>query len=206
VKKRSGLSPGEMAEALWVYPEFRVQCALSGLAETGNPYYAWLAIDVCIEHQRTLPEWLRAYLGECAKRMLSEHAREAGDLRKVLPWALGFPNVLDSEQRRCGPGNLLDPHPRGFERMMFALGFAIRLEKGEEPLEAMRNACNEVFEGKEADADDKTLQRWLLKEFDLERWPANTEQWKSVVREHFKSTYDAVRNTWDKFSRDSDVH
>ncbi len=202
-KKKKIVSTEEML-ALRRNPDVEILVALSGLVHSENPYYAWKAIGVCVERKRPFPDRVIAYLGECSKRMLSDRAKHSGDLRKVLPWVLGFPGALSLPHRKPGPGNLLDPNPHA-KRMHFALKFAVRLEKGEEPPQAMRNACNDVFEGKDADADDKTLQRWLLKEFNLNGWPANAEEWKSIAREHYKAMFDDIRLVWDKFSRDSVV-
>jgi hypothetical protein len=52
--------------------------------------------------------------------------------------------------------------------------------EGHDPVTARRNA-SEVLEGKAADVDDTTLQRWLLEEFNLEKAPANAEQWKNAI-------------------------
>ena len=155
------------------------------MADTGNPYYAWRAVRHCIEHGKEFPEWLFAYLGECAERMLSDEAKKKGrDLRKALPWIFGFPNVLDPTQRKRGPGNMLDPE--GDPRMMdFAMKFAVRLEHGAQPAAAMSDACNDVFDGKNASVDEKTLRRWLLKAFDLKKSPKTADEWKKMAREHF---------------------
>jgi hypothetical protein len=69
---------------------------------TGNPYFAWFVIDSCAERNAPLPHWVLVYLAQSAGRMLSMKAQQTSDLRKVLPWVLGFPN-------KRGPGNLLDP-------------------------------------------------------------------------------------------------
>ena len=128
--------------------------------------------------------------------MSEEAKREGRDLRKVLPWIFGFPNVLEPTQRKRGPGNLLDPRPAEPNTTYFALRFAIRLEEGEEPAAAMRNACNDVFDGKSANADEKTLRRWLLKEFDLTEWPSNADDWKAVAREHHQSRFEFLADYW----------
>jgi hypothetical protein len=168
-------------------PDFVLRGARGELADTGNPYYAWMAIQVCIEHEKEFPDWVLAYLGECAERMMSDKARKEGrDIRKALPWIFGFPNVLDPSQRKRGPGNMLDPYG-GPDTLTFALRFAVRLEQGEQPSAAMSNACNDVFDGREASADEKTLRRWLLKEFNLKKSPKTAEEWKKVARRHYRS-------------------
>jgi hypothetical protein len=189
VKKRTpttiqGPSLREMFEAVKRDPNFWLSGAVRELADTGNPYWAWNAIQVCIQHQKEFPDWLLVYLGECAERMMSDQAKESGDLGRVLPWIFGFPSVLDPTQRKRGPGNLLDP--LGPDRSWFALRFAIRLENGERLSAAMQNAANDVFDGINANADEKTLRRWLLKEFDLKDRPSNVGEWKAAAREHFR--------------------
>ena len=186
-------------------PDAELLVLLSGLVHSENPYYAWKAIGVCVEHKRAFPDWVIAYLGECSKRMLSDRAKHSGDLRKVLPWVLGFPSAPSLQHRKPGPGNLLDPDPHAKRRLDFALKFAVRLEEGEKPAEARRNACNDVFDGKDAEIDDRTLQRWLLTEFDLKKAPRGREDWRYAAREHYRSMHAAVRELIDKVSRDSDV-
>jgi hypothetical protein len=48
--------------------------------------------------------------------------------------------------------------------------------QGKDPVTARRNACG-VLDGKAADMDDATLQRWLKEAFNLKKMPANHEQW-----------------------------
>jgi hypothetical protein len=168
-------------------PDFVLWVDRQQLADTGNPYYAWRAVRDCIEHGIKFPEWLFAYLGECAERMLSDEAKKEGcDLRKALPGIFGFPNVLDPTQRKRGPGNMLDPEGDP-DRLDFVLNFAMRLERGQQPTAAMSDACNDVFDGKKADVDEKTLRRMLLKEFDLKKSPKTADEWKKVARERFGS-------------------
>lgn len=173
-------------------PDFGLHIWLHAVADTGNPYYAWKAIKLCIEHKKEFPNWLTVYLAQCAGRMMSDKAKEAGDLRKILPWIFGFPNLLDPTQRKPGPGNLLNPdHAPGWQdRKIFAAMFSVRLvAKGEDPLTAMRNACNDVFDGENANADEKTLRRWLKRQFGLKVWPSSADDWKAVVRQHWTSVF-----------------
>jgi len=121
-------------------PDAKLVELACGLAETNNPYYAWQAIAVCTTHKKEFPEWVRAYLAECAERMNSPKAEKSRDLRRDLPWIIGFPS-------KHGPGNLLDPTQDGPDPC-FALIFAMRLEQGDSPVEALHNACNEVFDKK----------------------------------------------------------
>jgi hypothetical protein len=102
----------------------------------------------------------------------------------VLPWIFGFPNAFDPVQRKQGPGNLLNPAAADPKRQMFALKFAIKLKEGGKVSDAVRNACNEVFSGKSAEVDDKTLRIWLQKEFGLQRQPSDVDGWKKAAHEH----------------------
>jgi hypothetical protein len=187
----------EMLEAVWRDSDVWLAGWIDLLADTGNPYYAWLAIDVCIRHQKEFPKVLVAYLAQCAERMKSDRAKKHGDLRKVLPWVFGFPDLLERNQRKRGPGNLLDPDG-GDPDFSFGLRFAIRLMEGEDPHAAMRNACNDVFDEKNASRDDKTHQNWLLKSFNLKEWPSTAEEWKTIAREHYGSFWKSLRKHWEE--------
>jgi hypothetical protein len=144
--------------------------------ETNNPYYVWMAIDVCIESKKQFPDWVIAYLTQCLERMSSDKTTKAKDFRSILPWVFGFPT-------KRGPGKILAPHSGG--KAAFALSFALALHRGDNPPTARRNACNKVCIGSDLNVDDRTLQRWLLKEFGLKNEPPTTEEWKRVAREHF---------------------
>jgi hypothetical protein len=148
---------------------------------TGNPYFAWFVVDRCAGANKPLPAWVSTYLAQCAGRMLSEKARQPSDLRKVLPWVLGFP-------KQRGPGNPLDPVGSP-ERLLFCLEFGYRVLRSQDPVTARRDACNAVFDSKKAEVDDKTLLRWTLEDFNLEKAPKNTEQWQEVIRRQFMRLY-----------------
>jgi hypothetical protein len=155
------------------------------LVDTGNPYYAWLTIELCIKHEKEFPNWLRRYLLQCAERMQSGDAKKTGDLRKVLPWVFGF-------SKKSGPGSLLDPDKDvagTIERRGFAFHFATKIEQGERPSTALVSACNETFDQRRADKiNEKTLRSWIVKEFGLKRWPHTPAEWesvKSIGRERF---------------------
>jgi hypothetical protein len=168
----------EVAQALGRDSEVMLLVAQSELEESGNPYYAWFAVEICIKAKEPFPDWLTAYLAGCAHRMLSKKAKDARDLRKILPWVLGFPS-------RRGPGNPLEVNQNQHKKA-FALEFAIRMDTGDEPAAARLNACNAVFEGKYANADDRTLQRWLLEVFGLKKAPSNVKEWKKVTDKYYQ--------------------
>ncbi|HWX58783.1 hypothetical protein [Bradyrhizobium sp.] len=148
-------------------------------AETRNPFYAWQALGICLKYQKKIPGWLVAYLVQCIVRMQSDRAKRSGDLLKALPWVFGFP------KKKPGPGNLLNPNRKPYDKALFAYQFAKRIDQGEKPLAALRNTCNEHFGQKRADIDEKTLKGWLVKAFDLEKWPRHAAEWKPIVHKHF---------------------
>jgi hypothetical protein len=191
--------PSEMFEAVRRDSDFWLAAWIGELVETGNPYFAWMGIDVCIKHKKEFPEVLLAYLADCAERMKSDRAKKSGDLRKILPWVFAFPDLLERNQRKRGPGNLLDPMKMKMPDPRFGLRFAIRLAEGEaDPLVAMRNACNDVFDGEDASRDDKTYQKWLLEFFGLTEWPSTAEEWKTITREHYDSVAGFLRKHWEE--------
>jgi hypothetical protein len=146
--------------------------------------------------KKPFPDWVAAYLAECANRMLSDIAKKTRDLRKVLPWILGFP-------RKRGPGNPLDIN-RDRHKSVFARQFALQLDKGDDPSAARTNACNVIFEGKDANVDDRTLQRWLLEVFDLKKAPSNAEAWKKITNEYYDPLLRAVQDLMQRIkSRDT---
>jgi hypothetical protein len=187
----------ELAEALARDPDLLLPRAHSKLEITGNPYYAWLAVDICVKANRPFPDWLTAYLAQCAHRIASDKAKEARDLRKILPWVLGFPS-------KRGPGTPLNNVDRIQHKRAFAIEFAIQIEAGNEPAAARLNACNATFEGKYASVDDRTLQRWLLDVFGLRKAPSNVEEWKKITRKYFEPLGRAIEDLEQRIkSRDT---
>lgn len=152
---------------------------------SGNPYYVWLAVEVCVKHEADFPDWLRGYLLHCSERMQSGKAKK-GDLHKVLPSVFGF-------QKKSGPGSLLDPDKGAAgaaARKAFAFRFATKVvQEGHKPSKALVSACNETLDQGRADKiTEKTLRRWIEKEFGLKGWPRTAAEWdslKSVWRERF---------------------
>jgi hypothetical protein len=171
----------EMFEVVTRDPDFLVDMFLCAMADTGNPYYAWQALSVCLKHKKEIPDWLAAYLEQCIERMESDRARKAGDLREVLPWVLDF-------SKKSGPGNMLDPDHDPDAKPLIALKFAIKLEEGEGLSTALTSACEEVLGQERAEKiADKTLKSWLVKVFDLKKWPARATaaEWKLIAQEHY---------------------
>jgi len=175
--------------AAMLSPDGQLESSAFWLKKTNNPTYAWRAIAICTTYKKEFPEWVVAYLAECAERMDSQRAKKSNDLRKNLPWILAFP-------KKHGPGNLLNPE-HGHDPL-FVLKFVARVLQGEPPIDAMRDACNDVFDEQTAAVDDKTLRRWLLKMFDLkEPGPANPAEWKRIARRYLA----AVIKSWRNYQR-----
>lgn len=181
------LSPLEIETFCSSFKQRAAACTLA-FVETGNPFYAWELLRYCILHKQEFPGWLVSYLDVCASNMNSPRTRRTRDFRKVLPWVFGFPSILvENKKRKRGRGNLLDPTAGGSPASgfpAFPKRFATRLLLMDEDVPAaMRNACNDVFSGKAADVDDKTLRRWLMKDFRLKGWPSSTVVWKRIAIE-----------------------
>ena len=157
--------------------------------KSGNPFFAWFVLNRCAEANEPIPAWVGTYLAQCAGRMLSEKARRPSDLRKVLPWVLGFP-------KQSGRGNLLDP-VNSRERIIFGLKFGLLVLAGEDPVTARQNACNFAFNGKEAEADDTTLQRWIREDYFLEKAPKSAEQWKEAIVIDLLPLYERIKHAAD---------
>ena len=160
-------------------PDLLLRAAIHGLATTGNPYYAWEAIQISITHKKKFPSAVLNYLLQCAERMQSREARQTQDLRKSLPWVFDFP------QGPKAPKHLLDPDGDPNNKPLLAIRFAIRLES-EKPSTALRNACNDALCKERADRiDDKTLRAWILREFELKHWPRTRAEWRAACRAHY---------------------
>jgi succinate dehydrogenase flavin-adding protein (antitoxin of CptAB toxin-antitoxin module) len=159
--------------------EFALDSYRTLFEHTDNPLYAWHAIQDCIKEKEEFPDWVLAYLLECAERVQTDKAKQTTDVRAVLPWIFGF-----VRNGKPGPGKLLDPDndPDG-KKMRFGFRFAGRVMRGEQPSEARANAYNDVFSEGAPDIDDKTLHNWLLKEFNLKDAPSTAEEWNKVCAE-----------------------
>ena len=141
---------------------------------SGDPYYAWAALRSCTNLvEKPLPPWLASYLFQCSERI--EKAEQASDLRGVLPWVLGFPT---KRTKKC-LSDKVSPRTRTWK---FVTEFGVRILQDEDPVAARRNACNDAFDGKDTNVDDKTLMRWLLSAFHLKKAPKDARRWKEIVR------------------------
>jgi hypothetical protein len=188
----------EMAEAVKRDPDFRIDMFLHALAASGNPYYAWQALGVCIEHKKEIPEWLAAYLAQCIERIGSDRARQTSDLREVLPW------VFDFTKKKAGPGNLLDPDYDPDDKQLLAINFAINLEEGEKLSTALEKAAEEVLGQERAEKiADKTLKSWICKVFDLKEWPAGAtaDDWKRIAHEHYEANWALIEERFRRIRK-----
>ena len=123
-------------------PDFTLDLFAQCFAADGNPYYAFMAIGICRKHGKQFPDWVNAYLDQVVERMESDEAKETDDLREVLPKIFGFP-------KRRGPGKLLNPGNNNPNRYLFAMRFkSLLMQKGQEPKQAIANAYNAIFDGK----------------------------------------------------------
>ena len=174
----SKLPREEELEVLLRDPDFTLDLFAQSFADDGNPYYAFMAIGICRKHGKQFPDWVNAYLDQVVERMELDEAKETDDLREVLPKIFGFP-------KRRGPGKLLNPGDN-HKRILFAMKFkSLLFQKGQEPKQAMANAYNAIFDGKNDNVDDRTLQRWLREEFSLSKLPSTTQEWKKILYDQF---------------------
>jgi hypothetical protein len=162
-------------------PEFMLQVALGSWQETHNPAYVWWAIELCTSSDKIeFPNWVREYLAKCAQRMSSPDAAAASDLRKVLPRIMGFP-------AKRGRGHLLDLGAEDYATS--AMKFAIEIERGARPTQALRSAF-EALDAEIADRmDDKTLQSHIKNFFGIPKAPRTNIEWKRAIRAWFENVF-----------------
>src|ERR1700738_2867756 len=166
----------------WVSnPDIALPHLQSDWEDTKNPFFVWSAINVCDLNQRELPDWVRAYLASCARRMVSEDAVQKSDLRKILPGVLGFP------QKKRGPGHLLRPEGDGVEYMVQAMVFAVEIEKGAKRLVALHTASQSLGKKVADRIDDKTLLNKIKTFFDLKNATRTNADWKRDIRARMKT-------------------
>jgi hypothetical protein len=163
---------------------------LVGWKNTGNPYYVWQTIEICIREKINLPYWVNQYLAECAQRMLSPDATKSRDLGRVLPRIMGFP------QKR-GPGHSLEPDRESHLFFKPAWTFLFEIEKGKKPTAALRSAF-EVLDQEVCDKmENKTLLRHIKKFFFITEKPRTNAEWKRAlhgkITEKFGPFMDEIR-------------
>ena len=161
-----------------------VKLAPDASLETGNPYYLWEAIGICIEDGLEFPSWVRDYLAMVAENMTSPWAKREHDLRKVLPSILGF----DMKRGR----HLLDSDPITDDRGLLAIRFAIQIQRGTEPKAALANV-REAADRSLADKDDRTLLSYIKKHFDIADTPRTRAQWEAAIDASMCRLIQAIR-------------
>jgi hypothetical protein len=178
----------------------QLEMRLAGYLETKNPVYVWEAIKLCTDHKLPLPDWVSAYLATVANLMLCEEARQSSDLRAVLPHVLGFP------KKSRGPGRLLDPDAGPADRTIFTMKFLIKLAQNHEckPLEALREACDEMDPSFADDKEDNTLWGCLTEELGLAERPKTNEEWRAVGDAHFFPFYVLIEEWYRDHARPQD--
>ena len=162
-------------------PDIALPHLQSDWEDTKNPYFVWEAIEFCDAHQLEFPDWVRAYLASCARRMVSEDTVGASDLRKILPEVLGFP------RKKRGPGNLLRPEGDGVEYMVQAMVFAVEIEKGAKPSVALHTASQSLGKKVADRIDDKTLLNKIKTFFRLKNATRTNADWKRDIRARMKT-------------------
>jgi hypothetical protein len=145
---------------------------------TRNPVDYWKAVKGCIKFNREFPPSVRAYLGRCADRMLSEEAERPRDVRKTLLWILEFP------KKKMGPGSPLDRSDDAFlaqQKQWFAFNFVVRLSRFDrwgKVSEARKDAGYDAFR---KNKKDKILRQYLREEFRVSELPSTIEEWQPVI-------------------------
>jgi hypothetical protein len=188
------------AVAPWSDADILLAACLFEWDETGNPVWAWEAIDICREYQCEFPRWLKLYLYSCATRMRSPVAERSKELSKVLPWIFEFP-------AKRGPGHPLRPDGDEREYRVPAMAFALAITRGAKPADALRAAFDEL-DGVLADKiDTKTMLTHIKMHFDLKAAPRSNAEWQQAIRTWFQQNYgderlNAVR---ERISRNSAV-
>jgi hypothetical protein len=187
-----GVKFSTAASALYNEPDFMLQAMLEAFLEEANPVYLWKAIKICGTHNRPLPPWILAYLFAVADRMTSKKARQAPDLREVLPSLLGFP------KKKRGPGRMLDPGPDP-NRSLFASAFAVEIARGREPSEAFAAAATcKALDPASVGKEEKTMWGWLMAEFELTDRPKTNAEWRTAIDAIYRPIFESVFKSFEE--------
>jgi hypothetical protein len=155
-------------------PGLKLRTARFFWEDTQNPAFVWRAIEICIspDTQAEFPTWVRQYLADCARRMFSPASIEKSDLRKALPGIMGF-------ALKRGPGNPLNLGTDD-QFVLPAMKFAIEIEKGAKPTDALRAASESLDPA--GRTNEKTLQLHIKRYFSLAKAPRTNAEWKRAIR------------------------
>jgi hypothetical protein len=191
--------PGELSafarffDACASNPNLLLAACYDNWQDTKNPSHMWHAIDICARHKCDFPDWIREYLGLCAKRMMAEAQSKASkDLRAILPKVLGFP-------AKRGRGHPL--RPDGSEDYMtVAWAFAGEIAKGRKPSDALSNASKVLHKTLGDKIDYKTLLGHIKKHFDLKKAPRTNAEWKKAISNWYLENFGPLEKIFRELS------
>jgi hypothetical protein len=168
-------------ESIWT-PAAQIETCRRLWMEEANPYRVWDAIDICSKHGLPFPDWICAYLADCASRMTGPGATH-GDLRKALPKIMKF---------NMKPGaNLLRPDGRddGGDDLLLAMRFVTEhVVLGSTTEDALGNAyvgLNPAL----ARMDSRSLLARIKKVFGIKRTPLTRAKWAEAIEPLFVQRY-----------------
>jgi hypothetical protein len=187
------LSPFALYYDQWVSdPDNQLAHICEFWRETNEPYYAWKAIQICTKIKRHLPSWTQIYLRGCAQRMIeAAQLKDSSDLREMLPLVLGF-------RAKRGRGHPLRPYGDDNEYDLAAMKFAIAIEKGCKPTEALAYAARAFPQSVADELDSKTLLRNIKNFFILKKTPRSNTEWKQGIRSWYFESYASLEAQFRK--------
>jgi hypothetical protein len=147
---------------------------------TQHPAYAWRVIGICAEKGIPMPPEITTYLGGVAARM--EGAKQASDLRAVLPKIMGFP-----AKEKKGPGKPLDPDDDlgvDSDDIRLAILFATELSRGRRVSKALENATAKL-PAHFGSLDERSLKKRIAKAACLEIMPSTAAEWQAELHSCF---------------------
>jgi hypothetical protein len=168
--------------------------------QSDNPYWVWEAVNLCAEHERQFPDWVRHYLNRCAARMMkAANSKTSKDFREVLPHALGF-------RLKRGRGHPLRPDGDAYEYVHAAYEFAIAILNGSKPTDALHKASTVLPRPLADKITDKTLRDHIKKLFGVKNAPRTNADWhEAILLWHIETFAPDYRGIPEIHSRISDV-
>jgi len=143
--------------------------------DSGNPYHAWEAMDICARRKLAFPDWVRRYLDDCAQRVMdAAQSKASKDLREILPGVLGF-----SGER--GRGHPLRPDGEASEYVTAAVVFANAIDEGSKPTDALVEASMVLDQPVADKIDSKTLLGHIKKLYGVTKAPRTNAGWKTLL-------------------------
>jgi hypothetical protein len=140
--------------------------------EEKNPVFVWEAVGWCHQEGLDFPDWVREYLGGCAKRLMEN--TNALKIRDVLPRVFGFKN----EKK---PGRQQRALLEMFESERFPMQFAVQIfsDENRTPTEA-RERAREIVYGSSV-KEDGDLRQELRKFFGDKLAPRTNAAWRIKI-------------------------